>query len=229
MSAYQEIGRDFATIVRLYGEMVTASLDSKDGQGREVSFDARKMRHFDHSYAMTSHSSQGVTAERMIVNMDTRAHPELLNTRFAYVSVSRASQEARIYSNDAEALGQKLSHDASKTSAIDFRQQQQPTPPSQPTRQEKTMNQNQERGLRPEDRTKEATRERVYTPAEYQRHYARSIASCTLRMHSISAGVRRTAVCRPSSIPAHTGTSTSMAQRPVLRPAEEPDLPARRS
>ncbi len=149
VSAYQEIGRDFArgdriqftapvkdlgvanhdlaTIVRLHGDTVTAKLDSKDGKGREVSFDARKMRHFDHGYAMTSHSSQGVTADRVLVNMDTRAHPEIINPRFAYVSVSRASQEARLYTNDAEALGQKLSHDASNTSAIDFSSKQPST------------------------------------------------------------------------------------------------------
>ena len=34
------------------------------------------------------------------------------------------------------------------------------------------MNQDQERGLRPEDRTKEASREQIHTPAEHQRHYA---------------------------------------------------------
>ena len=50
----------------------------------------------------------------------TRVHPELINTRFAYVSVSRASHEAQIDTNDAAALGERLSHDASKTSAIDL-------------------------------------------------------------------------------------------------------------
>lgn len=57
------------------------------------------MRHFDHGYAVTSHSSQGVTAERVLVNMDTRAHPELINTRFAYVLVSLASHEAQTHYN----------------------------------------------------------------------------------------------------------------------------------
>ena len=194
VQAYQEIGRDFArgdriqftapvkdlsvanrdmaTIVRLDGETVTAKLDSKDGQGRKVSFDARKMRHFDHGYAVTSHSSQGVTADRVLVNMDTRAHPELINTRFAYVSVSRASQDARLYTNDAEALGQRLSHYASKTSAIDFRSEQVNQPPKQSNRKEKTMEQETQHGFWPEQQSKEATRERVYTPAEHERHYA---------------------------------------------------------
>ena len=78
------------------------------------------MKHFDHGYAVTSHSSQGITAERVIVNMDTNVHPELINTRFAYVSVSRASGDARLYTNNADDLAQKLSRDVSKTSAVDF-------------------------------------------------------------------------------------------------------------
>ena len=130
---------------------------------RTVTFDSQAMRHFDHGYAVTSHSSQGITADRVLVNMDTRAHPELINTRFAYVSVSRASQDAQIYTNDATALGQRLSHDASKTSAIDFRQH---------PRKDQHMENDAERGFRPENSTREATRERIYTPAEHERHYA---------------------------------------------------------
>ena len=61
---------------------------------RLVAFDSREMRHFDHGYAVTSHSSQGLTAERVLVNIDTDAHPGLINGRFAYVSVSRASHDA---------------------------------------------------------------------------------------------------------------------------------------
>ena len=130
-----------------------------DGRDQTVTFEASKMRHFDHGYAVTSHSSQGVTAERVLVNMDTRAHPELINTRFAYVSVSRASHDAQIYTNDAAGLGERLSHDASKTSAVDFRQQ---------TRKETTMNNDTQNTIQPDN----SKRERVYTPAEHERHYA---------------------------------------------------------
>jgi hypothetical protein len=42
------------------------------------------------------------------------------NARFAYVSVSRASNEAQIYTNDARSLGKDLSRDVTKTSAVDF-------------------------------------------------------------------------------------------------------------
>jgi ATP-dependent exoDNAse (exonuclease V) alpha subunit len=93
-----------------------------------VAFDPREMRHFDHGYAVTSHSSQGLTTERVLVNMDTEVHPELIGSRFAYVSVSRASHEAQIYTNNATSLAQILSHDVTKASAIDFGKGNSPMP-----------------------------------------------------------------------------------------------------
>jgi ATP-dependent exoDNAse (exonuclease V) alpha subunit len=91
---------------------------------RIVRFDADQMRHFDHGYAITSHSSQGLTSERVLVNMDTEVHPELINNRFAYVSVSRASHEVQIYTNDRASLTEHLSRDVSKTSAVDLSRDQ---------------------------------------------------------------------------------------------------------
>ena len=58
--------------------------------GRNVQFNAAEHPHFDHGYAVTSHSSQGLTADRVLINIDTTANPQLLNSRFAYVAVSRA-------------------------------------------------------------------------------------------------------------------------------------------
>ena len=139
ISAYREIEREFSVGDRLQftapnRELRVANRDlgtieqiSRDGQltvrmdnGKTVSFDGDQMRHFDHGYAVTSHSSQGLTAERVLVNIDTAVHPELINSRFAYVSISRASHEAHIYTNNAASLGDDLSRDVSKTAALDF-------------------------------------------------------------------------------------------------------------
>jgi hypothetical protein len=73
---------------------------------------------FDHGYAVTSHRSQGLTADRVLVNIDTNTHPDLITSRFAYVSVSRAAQDAQIYTDSATSLAANLSHDVSKSSAI---------------------------------------------------------------------------------------------------------------
>jgi conjugative relaxase-like TrwC/TraI family protein len=90
--------------------------------GRKIEFNAAVHPHFDHGYAVTSHSAQGLTADRVLINADMAAHPALLNARFAYVSVSRARFEAEIYTNDAERLGPKLTADIGKTSAIELSQ-----------------------------------------------------------------------------------------------------------
>jgi len=89
----------------------------------EIEFDSKEHRHFDHGYAVTSHSSQGLTAERVLVNADTGVHPDLLNSRFGYVSISRASHEATIFTDDMAKLSPQLSADGSKTSALELSNQ----------------------------------------------------------------------------------------------------------
>jgi flagellar biosynthesis GTPase FlhF len=110
------------TIERIDSNQVSVKMDG--AKERTVTFDAAQMRHFDHGYAVTSHSSQGLTADRVLVNMDTKVHPELINTRFAYVSVSRASEDVRIYTNDVAVLSERLSTDVTKTSAVDLQKAQ---------------------------------------------------------------------------------------------------------
>lgn len=115
----QVANRDLGTIEYI-GDDGKISVRMDGTKDRIVRFDASEMRHFDHGYAVTSHSSQGLTSERVLVNMDTEVHPELINNRFAYVSVSRASHDAQIYTNDAATLAESLSRDVSKASALDF-------------------------------------------------------------------------------------------------------------
>lgn len=73
-------------------------------------------------YAVTSHSSQGLTAERVLINADTNVHPDLLNSRFGYVSISRASHDATLFTNDMAKLNPQLSAEVSKSAALDIGQ-----------------------------------------------------------------------------------------------------------
>jgi conjugative relaxase-like TrwC/TraI family protein len=87
--------------------------------GRMVELDPHKHPHLDHGYAMTSHSSQGQTADRVLIHVDTElGAKDLLNSRMAYVSVSRGRYDAQIYTNNAATLGQELSRDVSHSPAI---------------------------------------------------------------------------------------------------------------
>jgi ATP-dependent exoDNAse (exonuclease V) alpha subunit len=91
---------------------------------RQIEFAASEHRHFDHGYAVTSHSAQGLTAERVLIHADTSVHPDLLSSRFGYVAVSRASHEATIFTDAVNRLGQQLGTEVSKTSALEIRQTQ---------------------------------------------------------------------------------------------------------
>lgn len=110
--------RDLGTITALEERSITVRMDGKSG--REVTFDPTEFRQLDHGYTVTSHSSQGLTAHRVIVNIDTDSSRSLINDRLAYVAISRAAYDARIYTNDARTLGQRLATDASKSAALDL-------------------------------------------------------------------------------------------------------------
>jgi ATP-dependent exoDNAse (exonuclease V) alpha subunit len=87
---------------------------------RQIEFNPNEHRHLDHGYAVTSHSSQGLTADRVLVHADSSVHPDLLNSRFAYVSISRASHQATLFTDDMAKLGPQLGADVSKTSALEI-------------------------------------------------------------------------------------------------------------
>jgi len=88
--------------------------------GRAVAFNIRENRHIDHGYAVTSYSSQGQTADRVLIHVDAEHGGEkLINRRLAYVAVSRARYDAQIYTNDKSLIAEGLARDVSHRSATE--------------------------------------------------------------------------------------------------------------
>jgi len=88
--------------------------------GRAIAFNIRENPHLDHGYAVTSHSSQGQTADRVLIHVDTgQGGEKLINRRLAYVAVSRGRYDAQIYTNDKTALAEGLGRDVSHQSALE--------------------------------------------------------------------------------------------------------------
>jgi ATP-dependent exoDNAse (exonuclease V) alpha subunit len=111
--------RDMAAIEAIHPDgRLSVRLDNT----RQIEFNPNEHRHLDHGYAVTSHSSQGLTAERVLIQADTKVHPDLLNSRFAYVSISRASHDATLFTDDIAKLVPQLGADVSKTSALEINQ-----------------------------------------------------------------------------------------------------------
>src|SRR5262249_16679994 len=139
VSVYKEEAREFSKGDRVqftapYGEerisnreLGTLEQIDTDGNlrirldsGRDVQISIKRHTHLDYGYALTSHSGQGLTAGRVLIHLDTEAaYENLINTRLAYVSVSRARDGAQIFTNDAASLSEAFSREVSKASALE--------------------------------------------------------------------------------------------------------------
>jgi conjugative relaxase-like TrwC/TraI family protein len=126
--------RQLGNVERIDAEgNVQIRLDS----GRDVQFNIREHPHVDYGYAVTSHSSQGATADRVLVHVNTEhAHEQLVNSRLAYVSVSRGRYDAQIYTNDARNLSEELSRETSKRSALEADRSRDDAPSNRHTQEE---------------------------------------------------------------------------------------------
>jgi conjugative relaxase-like TrwC/TraI family protein len=87
--------------------------------GREIAFETDQFRHIDHGYAVTSYSSQAQTVDRVLVNADANESDLLLNQRMGYVAISRAREEALIFTNSAEQLKAALDRSVDKEMAVE--------------------------------------------------------------------------------------------------------------
>jgi conjugative relaxase-like TrwC/TraI family protein len=109
--------RELGTIEKMDA---TGHLHVRLESGRAVALAVDTYPHLDYGYAVTSHSSQGQTADRVLVHVDTaQTSEQLVNRRLAYVAVSRGRFDAQIYTDDKSHLGHALSRDVSHRSAIE--------------------------------------------------------------------------------------------------------------
>jgi Viral (Superfamily 1) RNA helicase len=98
-------------------------LSIRTNSGRTLHFGIEEHPHLDYGYAVTSHSAQGQTADRVLVHVDTEQSEQLVNSRMAYVSVSRGRYDAQIYTNDKSELAHDLSRDVSHSVATSHTQE----------------------------------------------------------------------------------------------------------
>jgi conjugative relaxase-like TrwC/TraI family protein len=85
---------------------------------RQVELPADLPLHLDHAYATTIHSSQGTTADRVLIDAATKSRT--IGQDVYYVAISRAQHEARIYTDDAAKLPAAIGRDHPKHAALDL-------------------------------------------------------------------------------------------------------------
>jgi conjugative relaxase-like TrwC/TraI family protein len=93
-----------------------------EGNGREVTIDARLPMFVGLAYASTVHSAQGLTCDTVLINLETKSRTTAQDVY--YVAVSRARHEALIFTDDGKKLGEAVSRESSKTAALELSQLQ---------------------------------------------------------------------------------------------------------
>lgn len=109
-----------ATIDKVEGHNLTVTSGDK-----QLEIDLTQYKKLDHGYAMTTHKAQGITTDRVLINLDTsQAH---LNNRNAYyVDISRARYDVKIFTDDKEKLREQIKDFAHKLTGKDFEPVQEP-------------------------------------------------------------------------------------------------------
>ncbi|MFA1685894.1 MobF family relaxase [Achromobacter dolens] len=74
--------------------------------------------HLDRAYATTSHSAQGLTCDRVLINAESFSRTTQRDVY--YVAISRARYETEIYTNNSEKLAKAVNRLEEKTTALDI-------------------------------------------------------------------------------------------------------------
>jgi len=98
----------------------SGNINIRTDSGRTASFSGEH-KHLDHGYAVTSHSAQGATADRVLVHAESGQSSALVNQRFAYVAGSRMSEGLDVYTDDSRRLESSLDRRFDKTVALNDR------------------------------------------------------------------------------------------------------------
>lgn len=117
---------DLANGDRFTVDRVTPGMVTLRSEHRSVQLPTDKPLHVDHAYATTVHSSQGLTANRVLIEAQTKSLTTAKDVY--YVAISRARHEARIYTDSTKELPKAISRENVKHAALDLSHKQHRSP-----------------------------------------------------------------------------------------------------
>ena len=104
--------------------MTILNLSATSGLRERQAWNLKEYSYLDHAYAMTSHSGQGMTVDRVLIHVDTSDSRirGLVDKTLSYVATSRARYDAQVFTDDASQLGRALSQENVKEIALSEKQ-----------------------------------------------------------------------------------------------------------
>ena len=97
-----------ATVVKVDHEAGKALVRTESGAVQSLDLRSLQHAHWSHGYAQTAHEAQGRTCARVFVHAES-SRLNLTNQQSLYVAISRAKEQAHIYTDSATALGMAVS------------------------------------------------------------------------------------------------------------------------
>lgn len=114
--AREIINGERAMVSGIDPERQTVTLTKADGN--QIKLDASKPLHLDHGYCSTVHAAQGQTADRVLIEADTKSMTA--HESSYYVAISRAREEVTLYTDDKSMLPEAMGREDCKSSALDI-------------------------------------------------------------------------------------------------------------
>ncbi|WP_372376790.1 MobF family relaxase (plasmid) [Xanthomonas axonopodis pv. cajani] len=106
------------------GTVKLESVEQRDGRpARALELPVNKPLHLEHAYASTVHSSQGLSNDRVLIALDTKSRTTSMS--LYYVAISRARQEARVYTNNRGELPSAIARRFDKSMALAIQHERQ--------------------------------------------------------------------------------------------------------
>ncbi|HCA1452706.1 TPA: conjugative relaxase [Klebsiella pneumoniae] len=91
-------------------------------KGRQVELDTASAMFVGLAYASTVHSAQGLTCDKVLINLETQSRTTAKDVY--YVAISRARHAAEIFTDNRQKLGDAISRLNAKAGALDIKQLQ---------------------------------------------------------------------------------------------------------
>ncbi|MDR5785254.1 MobF family relaxase [Caballeronia sp. LP003] len=114
--------RDLANGDRLTVREIRETEIVAEAGGRRIALDTSQGIYAALAYASTVHSAQGLTSDKVLINLDTRSVTTAKDVY--YVAVSRARFAAEIFTDDLRRLPAAVLREATKTAALELSQLQ---------------------------------------------------------------------------------------------------------
>jgi conjugative relaxase-like TrwC/TraI family protein len=100
-----------AEVISVDANQRQALIKLDSGKQQALSMDKPSDQHIRHNYAQTAYAAQGKTAERVLINANSRS-TNLVDQKLLYVGISRAKVEAVVYTDDRQKLTQAMAERA---------------------------------------------------------------------------------------------------------------------